>query len=490
MPTSRGERAATAAWVALVLLVVAFLLHQGSAVTWMLSAVIVLAGISIRRPITAISLLPATALLGPIATISLPGSLLIHLGDIYLAALALSFVVREGWFFPVRLGRDAWLLGLLMVFVAVSWLFSLDMIAALPTVVGIAEFILLYLVTQYAVHDSADVDAVVKAWLAAATLSSVLVIVSYLQGDVLILGASSEARAHAASMRTSESLLFRASFFVTSFIFPLASTIAICAAKLMFEARPTPPRRVLVLALIVNLAALVAMANATAAAGAALGIGLLVVFLPFMRSARRRYLVGAAGTLAAVFALIAIVVAVLPPAQTALLLGRTSDTGSLEARMYVWRNVFAYLLDSPHTLYLGLGPDVSIRLANSTLMRSLFLGGGLQQGAVDSGYLYLVLDYGLLAFAAVMLIGLRSLSASFAAAKRGYEAGVLLWVALAVWAIMSLTQQHGVAKPVFMIIQIAALSDILRRLSHPQGTLNAPEPDLSVDPRGAAFNFS
>lgn len=466
------DSAEVAAWCGVLLLPVAFVLHQGAAVVWILAALVVVCGVSIRQPVRAVALISATALLGPIATINLPGGLIVHLGDIYLGALTLTLLAREGLKFPLRFGRDGPLLTVLMCGVMVSWLFSLDMFASLPTIVGIVELMLVYVLTQYAVHDIEDASYLVNAWIAAVTLSSLLVVVSYLRADVLILGATPEVQASARSIRISETLLFRASFFVTGFIFPLAAVVAVSAAKLMFEDSPTPSRRLLLGAVIANCCAVVAMGNATAALGALLGISTLALFLPWMRLARGRFALGVLGISLAGTVLALIVRQVVPAAQLALLLARRSDTVSLEARLFVWRNVFGYLADTPHALFLGLGPDISIRLASDPLLRNLFRGGGLQQAAVDNGYLYLALDYGIIVLIAVLLVGGRSLYSSFSAATRGTTFGVFLWTIIVVWGIMNLTQQHGVAKPVFMIVQIVALTHIVRRRhkSFPSGS--------------------
>jgi len=441
-----------------------------------MAGIIVVCGIAIREPLRALSLLPGTALLGPIAMISLPGGFVVHLGDIYLGAIALTFLAREGGRFPLRFGRSGGLIMALGLCVLLSWLFSVDIAAALPTVVGIIELVLVFLLTQYAARESNDARYMLNAWLFAVTLASCLVIVSYLRGDVLILGAAEEARASALVARTSETLLFRASFFVTSFIFPLAAVVAVSAAKLMFEDPATPSRRVLLVILITNASAIIAMGNATATIGAACGILSLVLFLPWIREARTRFISGVIGVVFAGFVLVMLLRQALPPAQIALLIGRGSDTASLEARLFVWRNVFQYLLDSPHALYLGLGPDISIRLADSPLLRTLFLGGGLQQAAVDSGYLYLVLNYGLFALIAALLIGGRSMYLCFVGGVRGNVVSLLLWTVMVVWAIMSLTQQHGIAKPVFMIVQVLAFTDVVttwrRRKPNASDSLN------------------
>lgn len=440
---------------------VAFVLHAQGTIVGILAAAIVVCGASIREPLRAIAPLPATALLGPIATIALPGGLIVHLGDLYLGALALVFVMRHGWKSPLQLGRHGPLLSVLLCLVMISWLFSLDMFTAIPTIVGILEFVLVYLLTRSAVRDVDDAGSIVNAWIVAVTLCSLVVVVSYLRGDLLILNATKEARAHAEAMRTSETLLFRASFFVTSFIFPLASVVSVSVAKLIFDDPPTPSRRFLLIVIVANCGAIIAMGNATAAVGAACAIGSLVLFLAWMPEARRRFVVGTTGILFAAVLLVIVVRQILPPAQIRLLIGRGSDTASLDARLFVWRNVFEYLLDSPRALYLGLGPDISIRLTDSSLLRSLFLGGGLQQAAVDNGYLYLSLNYGIFALIAVLLVGASTMYLFFVAAIRGNKVAVSLWTVMIAWAIMSITQQHGVAKPVFMIVQIVALTDVI-----------------------------
>lgn len=480
----RGRVPEVVGWLALVSLVVGFVFKLAPTFIAVMAAIIVLCGIAVREPLRALSLLPGTALLGPIAMVSLPGGFVVHLGDIYLAAIGLTFLAREGSGFPLRSGRSGGLILVLGCCVLLSWLFSLDVVAVLPTVVGIIELVLVYLLTQYAAKHSGDARYLLNSWLFAVTLASCLVIVSYLRGDVLILGAAEEARTNAFIARTSETLLFRASFFVTSFIFPLAAAVAVSAAKLMFEKPTNPARRVLVLMLIANSGAIIAMGNATAAIGAVCGILSLVLFLPWIREARTRFISGMGGLVTAGVVLVILLRQVLPSSQIALLVGRGSDTTSLEARLFVWRNVFQYLLDSPHALYLGLGPDISIRLVDTPLLQSLFFGGGLQQAAVDSGYLYLVLNYGIFALIAALLIGGRSMYLLFESGARGNVVSVLLWTVMVVWAIMSITQQHGISKPVFMIVQILALTEVStwrRRTSDPFDDRSQHPRDQHVD---------
>jgi O-antigen ligase/polysaccharide polymerase Wzy-like membrane protein len=452
-----------AAWVSMGVLVAAFLLKAPVPLLWLMAAGVVASGLAIRDPIGAVALIPATALLGPIARVDLPGGLTVHLGDIYLVAVFLSFLAREGGSFPLRFGRNSVLAGLLLLVVLVGWLFSLDVVAAAPTAVGIAELLIVYLVTLYAVRDAIDAEFLIDSWIAAVTLGSVLVIVSYLRGDVLILGAEELARVHASALRSSTTLLFRASFFVTSFIFPLSVGIVLSVAKLMFATTAGRARWLLVASLVINLISVIALGNATAFIALLIGAVSLVLFLPHFPSARRRFLVTSLAGIGVVIALVFAVRSIVSPAQLALILARRSDSSSLQARFFVWHNVVNYLMNSPHALYLGLGPDLSVRLQGDAVLQSIFFGGGLQQAAVDSGYLYVALDYGLIVLSLLLVIGIRSLFLTLASGMKGSLLGVYLSAAIIVWGLMSLTQQHGVAKPVFMIMQVIAFTNLLIR---------------------------
>ena len=160
---------------------------------------------------------------------------------------------------------------------------------------------------------------------------------------------------------------------------------------------------------------------------------------------------------------------VMSSAQMSLLFARAQSAASLLERFRVWKNVVEYLLTYPHAMLIGLGPDMSIRRGDDPLVRQLFNGAGVQQNAVDSGYLYLLLNYGIFVTLLVVGMALRTLTrlTKMIPSLRDPTA-IALWVSIAVWIVMAITQQGGVSKPLFITAQFAALATALYAKSAPQ----------------------
>jgi hypothetical protein len=160
------------------------------------------------------------------------------------------------------------------------------------------------------------------------------------------------------------------------------------------------------------------------------------------------------------------------PAQLKLLLARSQSAGSLFERFKVWKNVMEYLLTNPHTMLIGLGPDISIRRGDDPLVRQLFNGAGVQQNAVDSSYLYLLLNYGIFVTILVVGIALRTLTRLTKLITHFREpTAIVIWLSVAVWMVMAITQQGGVSKPLFITAQFAALASVLYARSAGQSRL-------------------
>jgi uncharacterized membrane protein len=153
---------------------------------------------------------------------------------------------------------------------------------------------------------------------------------------------------------------------------------------------------------------------------------------------------------------------VMSQAQLKLLLNRTHSAGSLFERFKVWKNVVEYLLTYPHAMLIGLGPDISIRRGDIPFLRQLFNGAGAQQNAVDSGYLYLLLNYGI--FVTLLVVGMAFSTLTRLTrmiTKSSDPTAIVLWVSIAGWIVMAVTQQGGVSKPLFMTAQFAGLATAL-----------------------------
>jgi hypothetical protein len=210
----------------------------------------------------------------------------------------------------------------------------------------------------------------------------------------------------------------------------------------------------------IGLLTAVLMGNLTVVGATLVLSGLLLAWALRFPGGGRRVL-GILVLLSGVAAGLALVLlSVLDPGQIELLLERTGERDSLLLRLGVWRNVVDLVLHDPRVLLVGLGPDVSIRDPDVPALQRLFLGGGVQQQSVDSGYLAVWLDYGTPTFVAAVLIPIAALWRLTRHLLAKPDALALaLWGPLAAWLLMAVTQVHGISKPVLFLVTLVALAD-------------------------------
>jgi hypothetical protein len=453
-------RIASVGWAFVVLLVVAFERHLGSVEVWLLAipVVVCLFLLQLSAPALAASLVAAPLLLGPIARVSLPGGLLLHLGDVAIGVMALGSILRHGRGAVLSLGEFEIPVLLTVLIALLSWIAGLDPVASTPSMVSLLEMLVLFVLTTAAVRNSQDVDAVILGWVGAVGLGSLLVVLSYLRREPLILGSGIEGQQYALSTIASSTYLYRATFFVTGFGYPLPAAI-LCSMMWIVARKGSSMLRVTLGAgLIIEIVALGLMGGATAAGSVGIGLILLAFWTLWLPKGPQRVMAFGIVLLAGVGVIALALGQVMSPAQLKLLLSRTHTAGSLFERFKIWKNIAAYLLTDPHTMLIGLGPDISIRRGDHPLLRKLFYTAGIQQNAVDSGYLYLLLNYGIFVTLLVVGMALRSLTRLTKLITRSPDpTEIALWLSIAAWMIMAFTQQGAVSKPLFITVQFSAL---------------------------------
>jgi hypothetical protein len=178
-------------------------------------------------------------------------------------------------------------------------------------------------------------------------------------------------------------------------------------------------------------------------------------------------LVASVGAAAVIVGLV--VYAILPIEQLGVLGSRITGGESLSLRLSLWRHVGLTLLENPRVMLLGLGPDYTTRLVDAPFVRDMLRSAGQEQAALDSGYLWLSVNFGLpCAFLVIIAV-----FTVFMRAVRGIPARepfkLVVVVGLLVWASMSITQQPGISKPLFALAQLIVIAECLMRRTNHRG---------------------
>jgi len=455
-------------WILSALLVAAFELKVPSTVLWALALGILACGARLmqRRPIDAIAILPVISLIGPITSLGAATGASVQLGDLYLALIFAYFMVARGLAGRIALGPERVRIGAIIILTFIGWCFSIDVMASIVPVIGLLQFLLVYVVTLNTVRDRKDAERVLWGWVGAVALSSALIISAYVRGEALLLGVDQAYQSEFRSLTlTSDSFLFRATFFVPGVIFPLGAATAMTAVLLLFpQRRGWLPQVALGVFLATDLLAMGLLGNKTAMFATAVGAILMVAWTSRSRFGALRVTAAAGVVTGMLLVGFALIREVMTPAQLLLFFNRLGEGASFWERTVVWRRVAEHMIESPHALYLGLGPEMSIRRVDHPLFNRLFYAGASGQGgAVDSGYVYVVINYGILNLLLIMSIVLAAWRMLTNKLLNEIDwIALSMWLCITIWMIMMISQQSGVSKPVLMIIQVLAVCHALR----------------------------
>lgn len=454
-------------WALCVMLAALFLVKSGPAAIWGCSALILTVALTLtrREPVRALAVLPCVALIGPIARLPIGAAAGLHLGDVYLGAMLIGFLVQHGISRPVWLGDYRGAVFGALFFTVVCWLFAMDPLTATPTMIGIAETMLVYLMTVNLVRSTADARMVIDGWTFGTTISSVLVLVSYARGEPMLLGIQEIYAANFGNAAYTSTVLFRATFFITGFIFPVAAIIAALLVNVAFPGYRTKSQRLAFLVfLVINLTAIALMAATTVFVAIGAMLTCLVLWLLRDRTSRKAALFLAVIGVIAALLIVAAVQRLLTPDQIRLALEHFSSGESFRLRFGVWWNVIELLLNDAKVLLVGVGPDASVRSGRMPFFFRLFVGSGEQQWAVDNGYLYLLLNYGIFVFLLIVSIIVRTQIALTRRLWRATDPVVLvLWLWLCSLWVMSITQALSVSKPTLLFVQVVAMTVAIQR---------------------------
>ena len=447
-------------WVLLCVLVLAFIRKSGNGPYWFIGALIIIVTFLLfrRKPIYALCTLPGTLMLGIIARIRF-GDASLQLGDVHLFAITVMFLSAGTPDRPIFVGKKG-LMPLVVVLITLSWLFSVDLAASTVTVFGLLELFLIYLLTLNLVKGEEDGAALLRAWLATITLCSALVILSYLRAEPLILDPDemSGMVSGFGELKSTSTAFLRASFFITSFNYPLVCTLVLLVINLLFGRNSFAGWLSLFAALLVNIGATVLLGNKSVMAAAAIACAVAVAYL----ARYKRVWPALAG---AVFGLIVItnlaslfVGQFIEPRQLMLFLERINSNDSLVERLKTWKSVVATVAASPHALLIGLGPDASTR-GRSDIFAPIL---GAEHG-VDSAYLFILLNYGLILLVLYLRYFLRSFGSLISRITGDHRIIVVsIMGCMLAWLVIGIGQQFGVAKTIALGVQLAAIVELLK----------------------------
>ena len=147
--------------------------------------------------------------------------------------------------------------------------------------------------------------------------------------------------------------------------------------------------------------------------------------------------------------------------QQYYLLNRMISLGSLETRISVWENVLNKSFISIPKLLVGWGPQMTFRSADLNFFKQGVRGN--VEGAIDSGLLTIIIEYGILLFALVLLVFSNKVWRAFIIwikTKDDLHFFSLL-ILLTVFTV-HVTQVFSIAPPALVVIQIFAIVNKLR----------------------------
>jgi O-Antigen ligase len=469
-------------WVLLVGLAAAFELKAGAAASWIIGFVIIGVTVALyrRSPILALCTLPGTLMLGVIARLRFGGASL-QLGDLHLFALLVMLLAgseRKGRLFIGRPG----LTPLVAIVIVLSWVLSVDMAASTVAVFGLLELFLLYCLTLNLVKSDKDAIALLRSWWGTITLCSALVIISYVRAEPLILDANEGFVTGFGGLKDTGSSFVRASFFTTSFNYPLACTLVMLTVNLLLARASMAARGLWFAALIVNIGAMVLLGNRSVI-GAALAGGMVAIVC---LARYKRIWVSIVGIAIALFILAQVstvyIEKIINPRQLLLFLVRIQGADSFFVRLKTWSRVSAAVLSSPHAMLIGLGPDASTR--GSQEVFGPILG---DEHGVDSQFFFILLNYGVIILVIYLRCFARAIWHMLASIRGNHKlVATLIMTSLVTWLVLGIGQQLGASKTLGLGAQLLAIVELIRmrRIDGPFGA-SARVAGTGVNPSAA-----
>jgi hypothetical protein len=421
----------------------------------------------------AVLLLPLVVLMGPIVRVSLWQGVWVNVADAMLIVLVAGKIVDgRGSLIRVVLDRRSALWVPCLVLFLLSWGASISPTASVRCALNWIEMALVYWMTVDWPLEPEDGWRLLDAWCYAVSISCVLTLLKYLQGQPMVSRTETEAveiAAAIASHRGRVDAYYKAFFFYYDFFWSVA--LATCIALISIVKRHGIGLKLLWGSSCAICAVTMFVLNNRTAMAAALLCALWV-------------LTGVGKQRGGIFH--AIKIGVVLSFVGAMSIGLTLNLGDVIGAQYtaaserlwnlmpfynrlpIWRNTAKVLVENPIRLIVGFGPGMVEMKSGASDPRVMTMltndSDGIMEGAVDNAPLGLLAEYGLffvLLLSICLLREVRALSIRWLFARE--PLAVTLRTLILVAAFMGITQRLDVAKPMLILAQILGLARWLGR---------------------------
>jgi len=383
--------------------------------------------------------IPFIALLSPLATngrfmTMLPSELFIILITFY---ALLYFIIQRKHTINIKTG-DSYLLFLVPI-IFISYLLSFEIYLLLKSIISWIIIFSVFILTKIVLKSDKDVNNFLSMVACAAFYNSLIIIAAYLNGVILSSFMISESPE--IFDLESYSYFVRASNFYQNIMFVFGPATLIFISK-AFESKNLISSIIFLMTAGIILSTLLLLQEKTglvALAGSILVILFLKLF--FFKLPRSPKIHMHKKMIA--YSMIPLIAYFLfdffSEINTYVL-----DLSSFTVRLCVYESTISVLMDNPARLLFGFGPDSSNLLSSSQILKAQQCLSS-QQGAIDSGWMTFLFEYGLI-FISLLLI---------------FNLYVLIQLIYFIKSRHHLQNFYLILFSIFIFINLAALTDVV-----------------------------
>jgi hypothetical protein len=396
--------------------------------------------------------LPYAIILSPLFGAMKVGGLNMIFSDILILYCLLILLV----FKPNKLMHSRSFYLLLMLLIVTSIIhFLMGDIVTLKPLVSILEIFIVYVVAKEG-FKTVDINLFFNSFCLAVALGVLLMFVAFYQGINLndYNGDSNVLTANAGELDLNN---YRLSFFYTNFPFLIASVFFILMYRVV-TVKSLLIRLIFIGLVILTCLALIASGNKTTLFATVIIIVISVIIFDYKRIFKFQNLIYISFFLPAVYYVVYNIF--LNEQNQDLFTSRMLSSDSLIDRFGVYVNTFHILADSPYRIFIGYGPDFLTGGAPHEIASTFKINyyTKAEQGAVDSGILTFILDYGLLLF---VIIAYPVLKMATLLTKKINHQKLLILRIFMIFILSGLTQLIGISKIFWFFVLIFALAKSL-----------------------------